>query len=144
MTELHADDGRPQPEHRGRPPRHRAHQRPARPYAILIRLDENEHAAVTEGARRAGLTPAGFAATAAVNTARGIDTAADITWREALSELISARTQIRRYAVNVNQIAAALNADVGAPPWTHHAIATTTAAVQRIDAATAGLLRRRP
>ncbi len=79
-----------------------------------------------------------------MNTARGIDTAADITWREALHELIAARTQIRRYAVNVNQIAAALNAGVGAPPWTQHAILTTTAAVQRVDAATAGLLRRRP
>ena len=128
----------------GRPARHRLHQRPARPHTILIRLDDAEHAAVTEGARRAGLTPAGFAAVAAVNTARGIDTAADITWREALHELIAARTQIRRYAVNVNQIAAALNAGVGAPPWTQHAITTTTAAVQRVDAATAGLLRRRP
>ena len=98
----------------------------------------------TEGARRAGLTPAGFAAVAAVNTARDIDTANDITWREAIHELIAARTQIRRYATNVNQIAAALNAGVGAPPWTQHAITTTTTAVQRIDAATAGLLRRRP
>src|SRR3954452_17230201 len=87
----------------GRPARHRMHQRPARPHTILIRLDDTEHAAVMEGARRAGLTPAGFAAVAAVNTARGIDTAADITWREALFELIAARTQIRRYATNVNQ-----------------------------------------
>ena len=70
-----------------RPARHRAHQRPARPHTIMIRLDDTEHAAVLEGARRAGLTPAGFAAVAAVNTARGIDTAADITWREAIHEL---------------------------------------------------------
>ncbi len=38
---------------------------------------------------------------------------------------------------------AALNAGVGALPWTQHASLTTTAAVQRVDAATAGLLRRR-
>jgi hypothetical protein len=127
----------------GRPARHRLHQRPARRRTILIRLDEAEYAKVAEGARRAGLTPAGFAATAAVRTAQGIDLASDITWREALHELIQARTQIRRYAVNVNQIAAALNAGVGAPPWTQHAIVTTTAAVGRLDTAAAALMRRR-
>ncbi|MDX6227380.1 MAG: hypothetical protein QOI76_770, partial [Frankiales bacterium] len=47
------------------------------------------------------------------------------------------------YAVNVNQIAAALNAGVGAPPFTQHAIHTTTAAVQRLDTAAAALMRRR-
>ncbi|BEP13313.1 hypothetical protein acdb102_16240 [Acidothermaceae bacterium B102] len=120
------------------------HQRPGRKRTLLIRLDEAEHATVAEGARRAGLTPAGFAATAAVRTAQGIDLAADITWREALHELIQARTQIRRYAVNVNQITAALNDGVGAPPWTQHAILTTTAAVHRLDtAAAAALMRRR-
>jgi hypothetical protein len=131
------------PPTEGRPARHRLHQRPARRRTILIRLDDAEYARVAEGARRAGLTPAGFAATAAVRTAQGIDLAADITWREALHELIQARTQIRRYAVNVNQIAAALNAGVGAPPWTQHAILTTTAAVHRLDTAAAALMRRR-
>ncbi|MDX6255436.1 MAG: hypothetical protein QOJ11_1770 [Frankiales bacterium] len=127
----------------GRPARHRLHQRPARRRTILIRLDDQEYAKVVEGAHRAGLTPAGFAATAVVRTAQGIDFAGDITWREALRELIQARTQIRRYAVNVNQIVAALNAGVGAPPWTQHAILTATAAVQRLDTATAALMRRR-
>ncbi|BEP13930.1 hypothetical protein acdb102_22410 [Acidothermaceae bacterium B102] len=127
----------------GRPARHRLHQRPARNRTILIRLDDAEYAKVVDGAHRAGLTPAGFAATAAVRTAQGVDLAADITWREALHELIQARTQIRRYAVNVNQIAAALNAGVGAPPWTQHAILTTTAAVHRLDTAAAALMRRR-
>jgi hypothetical protein len=127
----------------GRPARHRLHQRPPRRRTILIRLDDQEYAKVVEGARRAGLTPAGFAATAAVRTAQGIDLAGDITWREVVHELIQARTQIRRYAVNVNQIAAALNAGVGAPAWTQHAILTTTAAVQRLDTAAAALMRRR-
>jgi hypothetical protein len=72
----------------GRPARHRLHQRPARNRTILIRLDDSEYAKVAEGARRAGLTPAGFAATAAVRTAQAIDLAGDITWREALHEII--------------------------------------------------------
>src|SRR5206468_12591046 len=112
---------------------HRLHQRPDRRRSSLIRVDDQEYAKIVDGAHRAGLTPSGFAATAAVRTAQGIDLAADITWREALHELIQARTQIRRYAVNVNRIAAALNAGVGAPAWTQHAIHTTTAAVQRLD-----------
>jgi hypothetical protein len=131
-----------EPSHdNGRPARHRLHQRPARRRTILIRLDDAEYAKVVDGAQRAGLTPAGFAATAAVRTAQGIDLAGDITWREALHELVQARTQIRRYAVNVNQIAAALNSTVGAPPWTQHAILTTTAAVQRLDNAATALMR---
>jgi hypothetical protein len=116
MTEPSTDPASSDTAEGARPARHRLHQRPARRRTILLRLDDQEYAKVVEGARRAGLTPAGFAATAAVRTAQGIDIAADITWREALHELIQARTQIRRYAINVNQIAAALNAGVGAPP----------------------------
>ena len=127
----------------GRLARHRFHQRPGRTRSISIRLDDDEYDLVASGARRAGLTATGFVATAAVRTAQGLDLAADITWREALHELIQARTQIRRYAINVNQIAAALNAGVGAPPWTRHAITATTAAVQRLDTAAAALMRRR-
>jgi hypothetical protein len=47
--------------------------------------------------------PRRVAATAAVLTAQGIDLAADITWREALHELIQARTQIRRCTVDSRQ-----------------------------------------
>lgn len=62
--------------------------------------------------------------------------------RELLAELIRARLALRRYAVNVNQIAAALNSGGPAPVWLPQAVAGADRAVDRIDAAAQRLVRR--
>ena len=83
--------------------RDRAHQRPARPRQLKVRRSEAEFAELVEAAVEAGLTPSGYAAEAALATARGAKLPADRPWRAALGEVMSARVQVRRFGVNVNQ-----------------------------------------
>ena len=64
--------------------------------------------------------------------------------RELLAELIQARLALRRYAVNVNQVAAALNSGGTAPVWLDAAVAGANRAVAGIDAAAQKLSRRLP
>jgi hypothetical protein len=63
-------------------------------------------------------------------------------WREVLLELIATRGQVRRFAVNVNQAVAALNATGETPPELAAAVAVTTRAVARLDLIAADLQRR--
>ena len=64
--------------------------------------------------------------------------------REALLELMSARTQVRRFGTNVNQAVAALHA-TGAPPAVQvAAVEVTTRASARLDEAAEVLARRAP
>jgi hypothetical protein len=49
---------------------------------------------------------------------------------------------LRRYAVNVNQIAAALNSGGQAPVWLDRAVAGADRAVARLDTAAQTLARR--
>ena len=123
--------------------RHRTHQQPARARSILVRLSNHEYDTVCAGALRAGVTPSGFAAIAAINTARNLDTAGDVHTHEAIRELMTARTQLRRYAININQIATVLNTGGAPPEWLSNAIAITNRAVQQVDSATATLISRR-
>ncbi|MFJ8691117.1 hypothetical protein [Micromonospora wenchangensis] len=60
------DNDRPAPSRKAR---HRAHQRPARPHAILLRLSGEEMAVIDAAAAAANLTPTGYAAKAAVAAA---------------------------------------------------------------------------
>jgi hypothetical protein len=62
--------------------------------------------------------------------------------RELLAELIQARLALRRYAVNVNQIAAALNSGGQAPVWLDRAVAGADRAVALLDTAAQTLARR--
>ncbi len=60
---------------------------------------------------------------------------------------MSARSQVRRYAVNVNQAVRALNAVGEAPDWLDQAVHASTAAVARLETVAqelADLLRRSP
>ena len=57
--------------------------------------------------------------------------------REVLLELMAARTQVRRFGVNVNQAVRELNSTGIAPEWLGNAVALTSRAVDRIDHATA-------
>jgi hypothetical protein len=62
--------------------------------------------------------------------------------RQLLAELIQARLALRRYAVNVNQIAAALNSGGTAPVWLDRAVAGANRAVAAVDAAAQSVFRR--
>lgn len=62
--------------------------------------------------------------------------------QELLAELIQARLALRRYGVNVNQAAAALNSGGHAPVWLEQAVAGSNRAVARVDEATLALTRR--
>ncbi len=62
--------------------------------------------------------------------------------RELLAELIQARLALRRYGVNFNQVAAALNSGGSVPAWLDRAVAGADRAVARLDIATQALTRR--
>jgi hypothetical protein len=113
---------------------------------VNLRLSEEEHAALLDAAGVAGLTPAGFAAEAALAAARGEAMPQYRALRSLLVELMAARTQVRRYGVNVNRAVAQLNATGEAPGWLERAAAGADRGVARLDAAAgevAAVVRRR-
>ena len=122
---------------------HRDHRFPARGRRIPVRLDDTELAAIELAAGRAGLTPTGYVGAVALAAARGTVPPAPSQTRQALAELMAARTQLRRFETNVNQAVAALNATGESPEWLAQAVELTARAVRRVDEAAAVLMRRR-
>jgi hypothetical protein len=129
---------------RRRDGRDRRHQRPRRGRLMMLRYDDEEFAAVLEAAKRSGLTPSGYAAEVALAFATEGRPPEGDPLREALVELMQARTQVRRFAVNVNQAMGVLHTAGEAPEWLTRATDLTTQAVARLDAVTAKLARRLP
>ncbi|MBC3763433.1 plasmid mobilization protein [Quadrisphaera oryzae] len=123
-----------------RPGRARRYTR-ARDRQVKFRATAEEYALLTEAARSAGLTPSGYAAEAALAAARGVRAPSLTPVREALVELMAARTQVRRVAVNVNQAVRVLNATGEAPEWLAAAVTITDRAVERLDGAAAELVQ---
>jgi hypothetical protein len=117
----------------------REHEGPRRSRRVSLRLDEVEHAAIAAAAQRTGLTPAGYAAEVALAHALGLRPPEEDSLRQVLLELMQARMQVRRYAVNVNQAVRELNATGTSPRWLAQAVAMTTRAVARLDAAAVAL-----
>lgn len=72
--------------------------RPSWQHRVFLRLTAEEYGAVDAAATRAGLTTTGWAAHALVALAHESAPPAEQPAREALVELIQARTQVRRYA----------------------------------------------
>ena len=122
--------------------RNRVHQLPARHRQIKLRYSDAELADVSAAARRAGLTPSGFAAEAALAAARDTEPPASEPWREALTEVMAARAQVRRFGANVNQAVRALNATGEPPEWLARAVALAAKAVAELDASATELARR--
>ena len=123
--------------------RHRDHRFPAWGRRITVRLDDDELAAIELAAGRAGLTPTGYVGAVALAAARGTVPPAPSQTRQALAELMAARTQMRRFGTNVNQAVAALNATGESPEWLAQAVEVTGRVVRRVDEAAAVLMRRR-
>lgn len=132
----------PLPPARRRCGRDRVHHVPGRPRQIKLRYSEVELADVAAAARRAGLTPSGFAAEAALAAARGTQPPSSEPWREALTEVMAARAQVRRFGANVNQAVRALNATGESPQWLARAVALAARAVADLDEAAGHLARR--
>ncbi|MFF0103348.1 hypothetical protein ACFYO8_28935 [Micromonospora sp. NPDC005257] len=126
------DNDQPAPP---RKTRHRAHHRPARPHAILLRLSEEEKAAIDAAAAAANLTATGYAAKAAVAAATAgqapNDAIGDL--RDLQHELFAARRAVVMFGNNVNQAAAAFNATGQLPDWITDAVRLCAAAVARLD-----------
>lgn len=124
----------------------RAHQFPRRQRRVLLRLSDQEHEHVHAAATRGGYTMAGYAAEATLAAAAGHLVAAGVdadraALREALAELMVARTAVNRFGSNVNQAVAALNATGTVPVWLGEAVALCRRAVEGIDE-TVALVRR--
>ncbi len=144
--------------------RHRLHRSPARRHALKVLYGDDEHDSIRRAAQIAGLRPSSFGAAAALAMAEQVvnaepSTAGDPAGnagrrrgatltphqdRELLAELIQSRLALRRYAVNVNQVAAALNSGGTAPVWLDQAVAGANRAVAAVDAAAQKLFRRLP
>jgi hypothetical protein len=122
--------------------RHRQHRFPGPDKVVKVRYDADEHAAVASAAGRAGLTTAGYVASAALAAATDTSPPTQAPLRELLSELLAARTALRRYAVNLNQAVAALNAGADAPVWLPRAAAGASRAVAGVDEVTAQVSRQ--
>jgi hypothetical protein len=125
-------------------PRHRRHLLPGRCRQLKLRYSEREFDELSEAASRAGLTPSGYAAEAALAAARDTRPPVAEPWRQALAEVMDARAQVRRFGSNVNQAVRELNANGEAPEWLDRAVAVTERAVARLDEAAADLARRLP
>jgi len=142
--------------------RHRRHRFPARPHAFKVLYSDDEHSIILRAADIAGLRPSGYVAAAALAMAEQVhgdrhpkqadehneaDQRRESVLtphhdRELLAELVQARLALRRYAVNVNHIAAALNSSGVAPVWLDRAVAGADRAVDRLDAVAQRLVRR--
>jgi hypothetical protein len=123
--------------------RHREHRFPGRRRPVQVRFGEEEFAAIELAAGRAGLTPTGYVGAVALAAARGTVPPAPSQSREALTELMAARAQVRRFGGNVNQAVAALNSTGETPQWLAQAVELTSRAVRQVDAAAEALMRRR-
>jgi hypothetical protein len=107
----------------------------------MLRYDECEYAAVCTAARKVGLTPTGYAAQVALAAATDEPLPTPDPLRDALTELMAARMQVRRFGVNVNQAVRELNATGQAPEWLDRAVELTRRAVVRLDEAAASITR---
>lgn len=106
-----------------------------------LKLNDEEFAALTLAADKAGRTPGAYAAAAAVAVARGDLVPLPADERDRLRALTDARAQLRRIGGNLNQVAVKLNTDQDAPELAA-VLRLVERAVIRIDESVAALLGR--
>ena len=109
---------------------------------MLLRLDEAEFDAIVRAANRIDLSPTAFVGIAAIAAARGTE-APGAPVRQALTELMQARTAAVRIGVAVNKLAAKALAG-GATTTAELAAASraVTRSVSRLEAAATTVHRR--
>ena len=103
------------PERRGRKDKVKRTRR------VGLALSDAEYEALSAMAASRGLTVAGYAAEAALATTRGEKerwrVGRDLAVREALAEVLAAKTEVIRVGTNVNQAAVVANSEGVVPPW---------------------------
>jgi uncharacterized protein (DUF1778 family) len=127
--------------------RYRSHVGAPRARQLRLRLTDDEMTLLAEAAERAGLTPSGYAAEAAISAARGVEAPSLLPWREVTTQLILARGQLRRIGTNLNQATKALNVEGEVPVWMERVCQIVERSVRHIDEATEStrrLARRQP
>lgn len=117
--------------------RKRTHRAGLRTKAVNVRFSVDEYGALVAAANRADLSPTAYVGTAALAAARGTE-APGAPIREALTELMQARTAVVRVGQAVNKLAAKAlaGAEVGAGELQAAADATARS-VGRVEAAAA-------
>ncbi len=132
----------PQAAARARSSRKRTHRSAARVRSVNVRFDDAEYAAIVAAASRVDLSPTAYVGTAALSAARGTE-APGAPIREALTELMQARTAAVRIGVAVNKLAAKAlaGADVTAAELAAAADASARS-VARVEDAAATVHRR--
>lgn len=113
----------------------RARRYPRRERTVLVRLSDEEHAAVSKAAERAGLRPAGFVADAALAAAEGRTLGDRGALQVALAKLVASENQLRRVGTNLNQAVAELNTTGRPPVWLGDAVERVDRAVAQNEAA---------
>jgi hypothetical protein len=83
----------------------------------------------------------GYAAEVAVAAARELEAPSLAPWREALTELMLLRGQLRRIGSNLNQAARILNADGEAPVWLERACQLLERNISGVDDASTTVCR---
>lgn len=102
---------------------------------MLLRLSDEEKAAIEAAAAAVQLTPTGYAAKAAVAAASAgqVPNGVNGDLRDLQHEFFAARRAVAMIGNNVNQAAAAFNATGRLPDWTAEAVRLCAAAVARLD-----------
>ena len=108
---------------------------------IGLNYSDREYAVLAEAARVARLTPSGYVADAALTFAKNPDSPLRAWLRQALIELMAARTQVSQVRSGVMQVVDALGNPGQALEW-DEALGMTRRAIQRIDEATDVLVDR--
>jgi len=136
--------------------RDRRHVFPRRQMRVSPSFTDEEQAEVVAAARRAGLTPTGFCAVAALTVARGaplapggvVADASASAGYEALAnlqaELFDARTEVNRVGTNLNQAVAVLNAAGTVPVWLATAVSACGRVLAKLDEVITVVHRRVP
>lgn len=133
---------------RPRAGRDRARLSPRRATRINPSFSPDEHARVLAAARRAGLTPTGYVALAALAAAVGAPTAAPASsaqyeaLRDLQADLFDLRNAVNRVGTNLNQAVAALNATGNAPVWLETVAAMCARNLTTLDEITSAIHRR--
>jgi hypothetical protein len=108
---------------------------------VNVRFSEEEYAAIAAAASRADLSPTAYVGVAALAAAQGTE-APGAPIREALTELMQARTAVVRIGVAVNKLAAKALAGAEVSSGELRAAADATArSVTRVEAAAATVHR---
>lgn len=124
----------------------RAAQSRRRRRATLVKWADDEWAAVAMAAGRVGITPTTFVAAAALAAADGVEGPRVDHSREAVAQLVAARTQLVKVGTNLNQAVHRFHLDGDAPGWLGEVVEQVASAVARVDEVTAevgGVVRRR-